>query len=134
MRVGMDFSEHNGPLPWGRLAKAGLSFAILRLGWGREHLDGRFYENVNGAWDHGIPLGVYYYSYALAPEEAAREARFLSLGLSSILCKLFYLLNESSSISCSSTKPGRRRLTSAMIWFHWYTFLFHLSVTSRIAR
>ena len=55
-------------------------------------------------------------------------------GLSSILCKLFYLLNESSSISCSSTKPGRRRLTSAMIWFHWYTFLFHLSVTSRIAR
>ena len=78
MRVGMDFSEHNGPLPWDRLSEAKLSFAILRLGWGREHLDGRFYENVNGAWDHGIPLGVYYYSYALAPEEAAREARFLS--------------------------------------------------------
>lgn len=76
MKIGMDFSQHNGPLPWDKLAAAGLDFAILRLGWGKGHLDSLFYENVNRAWDARIPLGLYYYSYACSPEEAAEEARF----------------------------------------------------------
>lgn len=75
MKIGMDFSEHNGPLPWDRFAGR-LDFALLRLGWGKNHLDSRFYENVNAAWAAQIPLGLYYYSYALSPEDAGEEARF----------------------------------------------------------
>ena len=76
MKWGIDVSEHNGVIPWGSLKKQGLSFGILRLGWGQYHLDERFYENSNGALAAGIEVGTYYYSYALTPEEAAREARF----------------------------------------------------------
>lgn len=76
MKWGIDVSEHNGAIPWGSLKKKGLSFGILRLGWGQYHLDERFYENSNGALAAGIEVGIYYYSYALTQEEAAREARF----------------------------------------------------------
>jgi GH25 family lysozyme M1 (1,4-beta-N-acetylmuramidase) len=76
MKIGMDFSEHNGHLPWDRLAAAGLDFALLRLGWGKGHLDTLFFENVNEAWARHIPLGLYYYSYALTPLEAREEAAF----------------------------------------------------------
>lgn len=34
MKWGIDVSEHNGVIPWSALKKRGLSFAILRLGWG----------------------------------------------------------------------------------------------------
>lgn len=76
MKWGIDISEHNRPLNWPRLKKQGLSFVILRLGWGAGHLDSRFYEYANGVLAAGLDLGVYYYSYALTEEEAAEEARF----------------------------------------------------------
>lgn len=81
MKWGIDVSEHNGMIPWSALKKRGLSFAILRLGWGQYHLDERFYENINGALAAGIETGIYYYSYALTPVEAAREARFAAFVL-----------------------------------------------------
>lgn len=76
MRWGIDVSEHNGSLPWEKLAKTGMSFAILRLGWGKGHLDSRFYENVNRSLEAGLDVGIYYYSYGLTEEETAEEARF----------------------------------------------------------
>ena len=54
MKWGIDISEHNRPLNWPRLKKQGLSFVILRLGWGAGHLDSRFYEYANG-----VELEVY---------------------------------------------------------------------------
>lgn len=78
MKWGIDVSEHNPPLPWPLLKKQGMSFAIVRLGWGRGHLDSRFYESVNGVLAAGLELGIYYYSYALTEIEAEEEARFTS--------------------------------------------------------
>lgn len=76
MKWGIDVSEHNQPLSWQSLKKQGASFIIVRLGWGKGHLDSRFYEQVNGVLAAGLELGIYYYSYALIEEEAAEEARF----------------------------------------------------------
>lgn len=76
MKWGIDVSEHNQPLSWQSLKKQGASFVIVRLGWGKGHLDSRFYEQVNGVLSAGLELGIYYYSYALTEEEAAEEARF----------------------------------------------------------
>lgn len=76
MKWGIDVSEHNQPLSWQSLKKQGASFVIVRLGWGKGHLDSRFYEQVNGVLAAGLELGIYYYSYALTEEEAAEEARF----------------------------------------------------------
>lgn len=76
MKWGIDVSEHNQPLSWQSLKRQGASFVIVRLGWGKGHLDSRFYEQVNGVLAAGLELGIYYYSYALTGEEAAEEARF----------------------------------------------------------
>lgn len=76
MKWGIDVSEHNQPLSWQSLKRQGASFVIVRLGWGKGHLDSRFYEQVNGVLAAGLELGIYYYSYALTEGEAAEEARF----------------------------------------------------------
>ena len=84
MKWGIDVSEHNQPLSWQSLKRQGASFVIVRLGWGKGHLDSRFYEQVNGVLAAGLELGIYYYSYALTGElfscvkptlDECREAR-----------------------------------------------------------
>ena len=60
---GIDVSEHNGIINWQDVRVAGIQFVIIRLGYGRGHLDSRFYANVNGALNAGLNIGVYYYSY-----------------------------------------------------------------------
>ena len=70
MLKGIDVSEHNGIVNWNKVKNAGMDFAIIRLGFGNKHLDGSFYDNYNGAKMAGLKVGVYYYSYAMTPEEA----------------------------------------------------------------
>ena len=77
-KKGIDVSENNGTVDWGAVKAAGIKFAIIRLGYGNGHLDEMFYENVNGAIDAGLAVGVYYYSYALTVEAAKNEATFLA--------------------------------------------------------
>lgn len=74
---GIDVSENNGFIDWQMAASSGVEFAIIRLGWGKRHLDRRFYENINGAINAGLKVGVYYYSYAVTQEEAEDEADFV---------------------------------------------------------
>ena len=78
MRRGIDVSENNGHVDWQAVKEAGMDFAIIRLGYGNRHLDERFYENINGAINAGLDVGVYYYSYALDPEAAEMEANFMA--------------------------------------------------------
>lgn len=75
-QYGVDVSEHNGIVNWQEVRDAGIEFAIIRLGYGRGHLDSQFYHNVNGALNAGISIGVYYYSYAQNCNDAIEEAAF----------------------------------------------------------
>ena len=77
MRRGIDVSENNGYIDWQAVKEEGVEFAIVRLGYGNRHLDEQFYDNVNGALDAGLDIGVYYYSYALDADAAEQEAHFL---------------------------------------------------------
>lgn len=77
MERGIDVSENNGTIDWEEVAAEGISFAIIRLGYGRGHLDSMFYENYNGALAAGLKVGVYYYSYALDEAAAEAEARYM---------------------------------------------------------
>ena len=63
-------------MDWKAVHEFGISFALIRLGYGQGHLDGMFYRNVNGALAVGLDIGVYYYSYALTPEAVQQEAWF----------------------------------------------------------
>lgn len=78
----IDVSVHNGKIDWQKVRAAGIDFAILRAGYGRlaSQKDERFEENYAGAKAAGIPVGAYWYSYAMTPEEAELEADvFLSV-------------------------------------------------------
>lgn len=75
---GIDVSENNGVVDWQAVKDAGIEFAIIRIGYGKFNLDSRFIENVNGALDVGLKVGVYHYSYALSDDMAGVEARFVA--------------------------------------------------------
>lgn len=74
MMNGIDVSEHQGTIDW---AKVNTDFVIIRSGYGREisQKDKFFEANYSGCKDRKIPCGTYWYSYAVTPEEAAKEAQ-----------------------------------------------------------
>lgn len=74
---GVDVSENNGYVNWSDVAAAGFEFAIIRLGYGNRHLDSKFYDNINGAINAGLKVGVYYYSYAVTEDDAENEADYI---------------------------------------------------------
>ena len=79
---GIDVSVHNGDIDWGKVKADGIDFAIIRAGFGRleKQKDEKFEQNYAGAKAAGIPVGAYWYSYAMTPEEAELEADvFLSV-------------------------------------------------------
>lgn len=73
---GIDVSVHNGDIDWNKVKADGIEFAILRAGYGRlaKQKDEKFEQNYAGAKAAGIPIGAYWYSYAMTPEEAELEA------------------------------------------------------------
>ena len=73
--LGIDVSEHNGTLDWAKIKAAGIQFAIIRAGYGRYKVDGQFVANIKGAIAQGIPVGVYWFTYALNTTTVKEEAQ-----------------------------------------------------------
>lgn len=74
MKKGIDVSQWQGDINWGAV---NADFAILRAGYGREksQIDTKFEQNYKNAKAVDMPLGAYWYSYAMSPDEARIEAR-----------------------------------------------------------
>lgn len=75
--AGIDVSEWQGVIDWGKVQDAGIDFAIIRCGWGNDLVeqDDQYWErNVSECERLGIPYGVYLYSYANTIEKANSEA------------------------------------------------------------
>ncbi len=73
---GIDVSVHNSNIDWQKVKNAGIQFAILRSGYGRElsQKDAKFEENYKNAKAVNMPIGAYWYSYAMSEDEARLEA------------------------------------------------------------
>ena len=73
---GIDISKHNGAVNWAQVKADGVQFAILRAGYGKEasQKDTQLEANYAGCKSNGVPVGVYWYSYATTPDEARKEA------------------------------------------------------------
>jgi len=71
---GIDVSSWQGVIDWDAVKAAGIQFAIIRAGYGDE-LDNQFARNIDECNRVGIPVGVYWFSYALTAQEAAQEAQ-----------------------------------------------------------
>ena len=82
-KLGVDVSTYQGVIDWKKVKKAGIEFAILRLGFrgygqaGNIVLDANFERNYKAAKKEGIEIGVYFFSQAINLEEIKEEAKFV---------------------------------------------------------
>ncbi len=79
--LGIDVSKWNKTIDWKQVKEAGVEFAIIRIGnrtteSGKINIDPYFEENMKGAIEAGIKVGVYFYTQAISVEEALEEADF----------------------------------------------------------
>ena len=74
---GIDVSKYNGAVNWGQVAASGMKFTFIKVGSTKSGIDPQFAANITGANAAGIRAGVYLYSYATTPEQAAEEANLV---------------------------------------------------------
>lgn len=72
----IDVSVYQGDIDWAQVKAAGIYAAVIRAGYGRyiEQEDLKFRQNYTNARAVGMPVGIYWYSYAKTPEQAQLEA------------------------------------------------------------
>ena len=79
---GVDVSRYQGDIQWETVKTQGIDFAILRVGGrfqqsGTIYDDARFEEYYAGASAAGLRIGAYFFSQAITPDEAVREADYV---------------------------------------------------------
>lgn len=76
MKKGIDVSHHQGKIDWGKVKGSGVEFAIIRAGFGNviSQKDTYFDVNMENALKAGIPVGAYWFSYAVDAKDALKEA------------------------------------------------------------
>lgn len=74
---GIDVSEFQVDIDWKKVKASGIDFAIIRAGYGdrAEQYDKKFRQNAQNAPAAGVNTGVYWFSYAMDPEDARLEAQ-----------------------------------------------------------
>ena len=81
--VGIDVSSWQGNINWPEVAASGVQFAMIRVGFrgyaeeGNIKEDAYFRQNVRGAVNNGIKVGIYFYSTARNEDEALQEAAWV---------------------------------------------------------
>lgn len=79
MTSGIDVSQWQGVIDWGKVKAAGIQFALIRAGYGDtlsypRQIDTQYARNYSECKRLGIPVGIYFYAYAMNAAEAKREA------------------------------------------------------------
>lgn len=77
--AGIDVSKWNKEIDWKKVKKSGVKFVIIRCGYrgsstGSLVIDPYFEQNIKGALDAGINVGVYFFTQAVTDVEAVEEA------------------------------------------------------------
>ena len=73
---GIDISRYQGKPDFGKL-KSAVDFVIVQAGFGRytSQVDAEFERNYAECRKNGIPVGAYWFGYALTPADARAEAQ-----------------------------------------------------------
>lgn len=87
LSYGIDVSSHNGDIDWQKVAPSGVEFVMIRCGYrgyvtGEIVQDARFDQNIKGASQNNISIGIYFYSTAINEKEAVQEAMWVAQLLS----------------------------------------------------
>lgn len=79
---GLDISKTQGYIDYNKLVKSGVDFVMLRVGargygTGQLVLDEYYTDNIKGATDTSLHVGLYFSSQAITKEEAVEEANMV---------------------------------------------------------
>ena len=77
--IGIDVSKWQGDIDFEKVKQEGVEFVFIKLGGqngidGEYYLDPKFERNIKGFKDLGIPVGLYFYSYANSIKSAKDAA------------------------------------------------------------
>ena len=137
---GIDVSRHNGTVDWAKADASGIDFALVRAGYGNDisQKDPLFDADVSGAAAHRIAAGAYWFSYAVSPEDARKEAAVFQAVLTPYRGRLTFPVAfdfEDDSIRYFREQTGReptnaeigaiaRAFLDAMKSAGWYVCLY----------
>lgn len=81
-KIGIDVSSWQGDIDYESVKNAGVEFVFIRVGStyginGEYFLDKKFKKNIEGFTNVGIPVGIYFYSYANSKESAIKDAKWV---------------------------------------------------------
>ena len=81
-KIGIDVSHWQGNIDFQKVKDAGVEFVYIRIGRGngigKEFvLDSKFKQNIEGFNKVGIPVGLYFYTYAASSKDAIKEAKWI---------------------------------------------------------
>lgn len=113
----LDISHHHGSIDWSKAKAAGVGGAIIRAGRGSSGADRMFTTHIKGAIAEGVPVGVYYFSYAyttkMARREAARCLEIIKPYKDKIVLPVFFdwEYDSMSYARKNGVKPGRDLIT-----------------------
>ena len=77
--MGIDVSKWNGNIDWKAVKNSGVSYVIIRCGYrgssqGALIQDSKYKQNIEGAINAGLKVGVYFFTQAIDKGEAMEEA------------------------------------------------------------
>ena len=81
-QIGIDVSKWQGDIDFSKLKNSGVEFVIIRVGSsnginGENFVDSKFIQNVKNANAVGVPVGIYFYSYASTIDRAISDAKWI---------------------------------------------------------
>ena len=122
---GLDISKTQGFIDYNKLVKAGVDFVMLRVGargygTGQLVLDEYYVDNIKGATDAALHVGLYFSSQAITKEEAVEEANMVISQIGEykidypIVFEMQTILNDTSRTG-SLTKEARTDIAIAFL-------------------
>ena len=81
-KIGLDVSKWQGNIDYDKVKEAGAEFVFIKVGGtnginGDYYVDPKFKQNIEGFLEVGIPVGVYFYSYANSVDKAVKDAKWV---------------------------------------------------------
>ena len=93
---GIDVSNYQGKIDWAKAKADGVTFVIIRAGWGKTNVDPKFRANIEGAIDAGIDVGIYWFLYTKTENDIVLNAK-----------------------KCQETIEPYRRQITMKVWADW---------------